>query len=294
MILLLDNYDSFVHNVARYLRLAGKATRVIRSDAITAEQCYRLQPEAIVLSPGPNRPEEAGCCLEVVRSLAGEIPMLGICLGHQAIAAAYGGMVTVSPPAHAVATSIRHDATGVFAKLPCPMSVGRYHSLCVDAKSLPGALEVTAWTANQNGELNADQSIVMGISDHARCVHGVQFHPESLLTQHGHELFANFFALVDRHHQRIRHIQGATVGTGRPVVWMSESRFPGSLSGDESNTDAAADGTAYRTAPFPTLSIAVNRGLASKRLGLREKNTPPSPEQNRDVETSSREHEGRQ
>ncbi len=291
LILLLDNYDSFVHNVARYLRLAGKATRVIRSDAITAAQCYQLQPEAIILSPGPNRPEQAGCCLDVVRSLAGEIPLLGICLGHQAIAAAYGGVVTVSPPAHAVASSIQHDSTGVFVGLPRPMTVGRYHSLCVDATSLPGSLEITAWTSTEDGNVDQSDSIVMGISDHARCVHGVQFHPESLLTQHGHDLINNFFTLVDRHHDRARHVRGATFGSGRPVVWMSESVFPTSSLDDDGNEGAGASGVSgagelsatgdgesasYRTAPFPTLSIAASRKLSARQSSA-DSTPPPTP-----------------
>lgn len=221
MILLLDNYDSFVHNIARYLRLGGKATRVIRSDAITAEQCWRLQPEAIVLSPGPYGPESAGCCLDVITRLAGEIPMLGVCLGHQAIAAAYGGRIQVTAPCHAIASQIRHDATSVFAGMPEVMSVGRYHSLCVDEATLPPSLQVTAWTADEK----SDSTIVMGIADHARCVHGVQFHPESLLTEHGQTLLNNFFTMVDRHHERRQRIMGTQSASGRPVAWMSASEF---------------------------------------------------------------------
>ena len=212
MILLLDNYDSFVHNIARHLRLGGKATRVIRSDAITAEQCWRMQPEAIVLSPGPHRPEQAGCCLDVIGRLAGEIPILGICLGHQSIASAYGGTISVTAPVHAIASTIKHDGTSVFAGMAKEMQVGRYHSLCVDETTLPPALQVTAWTSDH---------IVMGIADHARCVHGVQFHPESLLTEFGQELLDNFFVLVNRHHERRRRLCGQPMGTGRPVVWMS-------------------------------------------------------------------------
>ncbi len=257
MILLLDNYDSFVYNVARYLRLAGKATRVVRSDAITMDQCYQLQPEAIVLSPGPHRPEQAGCCLDVVESLAGEIPILGICLGHQAIAAAYGGSVIVSPPAHAAASIINHNSTGIFSGLPKPISVGRYHSLCVDAATLPTSLDITATTL----QTDASRSIVMGISDHARCVHGVQFHPESLLTEHGHDLFRNFFTLVDRHHERARRILGADAGTGRPVAWMSRSGYrQRMLASAAMGRDESASGR-YRKSPLPTLSIAQPRPL---------------------------------
>lgn len=220
MILLLDNYDSFVHNIARYLRLGGKATRVIRSDAITVDQCWRMQPEAIVLSPGPHGPESAGCCVDVIRRLAGEIPMLGICLGHQAIAVAYGGTVSTTHPCHAIASTISHDSSSVFAAMPPKMKVGRYHSIRVDEANLPPALQVTAWTDEVAGL--AEDRIVMGIADHARCVHGVQFHPESLLTEHGQALLDQFFVLVDRHHARRRSLSGSTRGNGRPVVWMSD------------------------------------------------------------------------
>ncbi|MCM2370568.1 anthranilate synthase component II [Aporhodopirellula aestuarii] len=287
MILLLDNYDSFVHNVARYLRLAGKATRVIRSDAITAAQCYQMQPEAIILSPGPHRPEQAGCCLEVVKLLAGEIPILGICLGHQAIAAAYGGVVTRSPPAHAIASQIHHDATGVFAGLPNPMIVGRYHSLCVDAATLSGSLELTAWTTTHPAGSMSPDSVVMGISDHARCVHGVQFHPESLLTEHGHDLIKNFFALVDRHHERARRIRGATFGSGRPVVWMSDTMLPevsldnyGHVERGGETVSAETAVVAYRTAPFPTVSIAASRQLSPRRSPVADASSPQSPPAN--------------
>ena len=230
MILLLDNYDSFVHNIARYLRLGGKATRVIRSDAITAEQCWRLQPEAIVLSPGPHGPDAAGCCLEVISCLAGEVPILGVCLGHQAIAAAYGGTIQVTSPHHAIASTVSHDGTSVFAGMPGVMKVGRYHSLCVEEATLPPSLQVTAWTTEASSR--GDQKVVMGIADHARCVHGVQFHPESLLTEHGQALLNNFFALVDRHHHRRRHVTGAA-GSGRPVVWMSKFDFASEITTDE-------------------------------------------------------------
>lgn len=223
MILLLDNYDSFVHNIARYLRIAGKTTRVIRSDAVTAAHCAEMQPEAIVLSPGPHRPEQAGCCLDVVQRLAGKIPILGICLGHQAIASAYGAEILVNSPAHAAASLIEHRNHGIFAGLPLPMTVGRYHSLCVDAASLPHSLEVTAWTlpgSSIPSEKDSDR-IVMGISDHDRCVHGVQFHPESLLTEHGQELIENFFALVDRYHRRRAQDRVSHLAARRPVAWVS-------------------------------------------------------------------------
>ncbi|WP_047815403.1 anthranilate synthase component II [Rhodopirellula islandica] len=210
MILLLDNYDSFVHNVARYLRVAarrnrtgnnlpmedepgkGLRTQVVRSDALTVEQIVKMRPSAIVISPGPHGPESAGCSLEVVRQLAGRIPILGICLGHQTIAAAYGAKVVVGPPMHGMAVPIRHRGVSVFAGLPSSLEVGRYHSLRVDATTLPESLEVTAWSAD-------DPGLVMGLADHDRCVHGVQFHPESLLTQDGLAMFEHFIGLAQRH-----------------------------------------------------------------------------------------------
>lgn len=249
MILLLDNYDSFVHNIARYLRLGGKATRVIRSDAITAEQCWRMQPEAIVLSPGPHRPEQAGCCLEVIDRLAGEIPILGICLGHQAIASAYGATVSVTAPVHAIASTIEHDGTSVFAGMPPQMQVGRYHSLCVVEATLPPALQVTAWTADH---------IVMGIADHARCVHGVQFHPESLLTEYGQELLDNFFGMVNRHHERRRRLCGRPTGTGRPVVWMSAAV-------EEATSMPGSDG--LPTPQIAPMSIASSKTRLAVEIG---------------------------
>ncbi|MEM1226631.1 MAG: aminodeoxychorismate/anthranilate synthase component II [Planctomycetota bacterium] len=217
MILLLDNYDSFVHNVARYVRCAGKSTRVIRSDQITADACRHLAPEAIILSPGPHGPEQAGCCLDVVRQLAGVIPILGVCLGHQTIGAAYGARVIVGPPMHGMASEIRHDGTGVFTDLPSPMSVGRYHSLHVEAATLPPALQITAWADDDSTD--ARNPLVMGVADHARCVHGVQFHPESMLTEHGQTIIHRFFDLVDRHHRRQQQLQGGRFSDRCPVVW---------------------------------------------------------------------------
>lgn len=186
MILLLDNYDSFVHNLARYLRLLGQATRVVRSDRITAQEVQQMHPDAIVLSPGPRRPEDAGCGLEVVRLLAGEVPILGVCLGHQAIGQAFGADVVECPSMHGQSSRITHTAESVFAGLPSSFQVGRYHSLCLRPDTLPDCLRVTA---------TSEEGQIMGVMHRRLPVHGVQFHPESVLTQHGLELLRNFCSL---------------------------------------------------------------------------------------------------
>jgi anthranilate synthase/aminodeoxychorismate synthase-like glutamine amidotransferase len=188
MILLLDNYDSFVHNLARYLQRLGQETKVVRSDAIDAAGVKRLAARAIVISPGPCTPSEAGCSVDVVRSFAGSVPLLGVCLGHQAIAAAFGGkIVRASEPVHGRASLISHSRQGLFANLPQPLRVGRYHSLVVDRASLPAELEVTAETAD---------GMVMAMENSRLNVFGVQFHPESILTEHGYELLSNFLRLA--------------------------------------------------------------------------------------------------
>lgn len=184
MILLIDNYDSFVHNLARYFERLGQRTHVVRSDAIGVAGVRSLQPSAVVISPGPCTPREAGCSLDVVRHLASEFPILGVCLGHQTIAAALGGRVTRSAePVHGRASVIQHNGRGLFAGLPNPMRVGRYHSLLVHTADLPDELEVTATTAD---------GVIMGIAHRDYPVFGLQFHPESILTECGYGLLAGF------------------------------------------------------------------------------------------------------
>lgn len=187
MILLLDNYDSFVHNLARYFRRLGCQTTVIRSDEIDVRQCQSLAPEAIVLSPGPKRPEDAGCSIEVLQSIAPETPILGVCLGHQAIGVAFGGRVCQCGPMHGVASSMTHDGMGVFKDCPSPTKVGRYHSLAIDPPNLPDELIATAWT---------DDGVIMGVKHRSRPVYGVQFHPESVLTDRGGQMIENFVAIA--------------------------------------------------------------------------------------------------
>ncbi len=183
MILLLDNYDSFVHNLARYFRRLGCQTNVVRSDQIDAEECGQLSPSAIVISPGPRRPSQAGCSIEVITRLASRIPILGVCLGHQAIGEAFGAKIVQCGPMHGLSSMITHDGTGLFAKCNSPMQVGRYHSLAIEEESLPTDLLVTA---------RSDDGIIMGVQHRTLPVFGVQFHPESVLSDDGMRVIQNF------------------------------------------------------------------------------------------------------
>lgn len=184
MILLIDNYDSFVFNLARYLEELGCRAQVARNDELTVAEVERLAPSAIVLSPGPCTPNEAGISVEVVRRLGDRIPILGVCLGHQAIGAAFGAEILRAPePVHGRTSLIQHDATGLFAGLPNPMRATRYHSLIVAAETLPPEVRITAWT---------DDHLPMALQHSRRPIFGVQFHPESVLTQSGHYLLRNF------------------------------------------------------------------------------------------------------
>jgi len=187
VILLLDNYDSFTYNLAQYLGELGCQVEVHRNDRISVEQIAQSKPERIVISPGPCTPQEAGISVELVQKLAGKIPILGVCLGHQAIGAAFGGKIIRAPKLfHGKTSQIRHDGSGVFRGLPNPFTATRYHSLIVERKSLPRKLQVTAET---------DEGIIMGIRHREYQLMGVQFHPESVLTESGKQLLKNFLLL---------------------------------------------------------------------------------------------------
>ena len=184
MILLIDNYDSFVFNLARYIVELGFETQVVRNDAISVDDVRRLNPQAVILSPGPCTPNEAGICVELVRELFDTVPMLGVCLGHQAIAAAFGADIVRAPePVHGRTSLITHDGSRLFAGVPNPCRVTRYHSLVADETSLPESLQVTART---------NDGLIMAFEHLSLPVFGVQFHPEAVLTQDGHRLLANF------------------------------------------------------------------------------------------------------
>jgi anthranilate synthase/aminodeoxychorismate synthase-like glutamine amidotransferase len=188
MILLIDNYDSFVYNLARYLREMGCATCVVRNDALSLDDVAETAPQAIVISPGPCTPSRAGIAVELVRTFSDRIPILGVCLGHQAIGEALGSVIARSPaPVHGMRCRVHHDGTGLFAGLPAPLWAGRYHSLCLVEKSLPDTLRITA---------RSDDGVIMAVAHATRPLFGVQFHPESVLTESGHRVLSNFLALA--------------------------------------------------------------------------------------------------
>jgi anthranilate synthase component 2 len=189
-ILLLDNYDSFTYNLLHYLAELGAVTEVVRNDALTVEEIRRKSPAGILISPGPGHPQDAGICPEVIRQLGPEIPIFGVCLGHQAIGMVYGGTVMRAPqPMHGKTSPMLHDGKGVFSGLPSPFTATRYHSLVVQRETLPDALEITAHT--QDG-------LIMGLQHREYPIHGVQFHPESIASEHGHDLLRNFLNLTRR------------------------------------------------------------------------------------------------
>lgn len=189
MLLMIDNYDSFTFNLVQYLQALGAEVEVVRNDALTVEQIQRLAPERIVISPGPCTPNEAGVSVEVIERMGATTPILGVCLGHQGIGQAYGGkVVRAGNIMHGKTSAIRHEGKGVFAGLPDRYQATRYHSLVVDKDSLPEDLEITAWTENEDGSMEE----IMGLRHRRFPVEGVQFHPESILTEHGHALLKNF------------------------------------------------------------------------------------------------------
>jgi len=205
MILLLDNYDSFVHNLARYLRRLGQPTEVVRSDAIDAAGCLAMRPTAIVISPGPRRPEEAGCSVEVIKSLGTMVPMLGVCLGHQAIGVAFGANVVRCDGMHGRSSEIKHDGATIFEGCRQPMKVGRYHSLAIESSTIPKELMVTATTIEPFGS-----RVVMGIRHRTLPIHGVQFHPESVLSEDGADVLANFLKIALWWHEQNSHRRAAS------------------------------------------------------------------------------------
>ncbi len=187
MFLLIDNYDSFTYNLWHYLGELGAEVVVKRNDALTVDEALKLRPQGIVISPGPSDPDHAGICLELVRR-AESLPLLGVCLGHQAIGQACGGRIIRAPvPMHGKLSAIRHDGTGIFAGIPNPFEATRYHSLVVDKLGFPAVLRITAET---------DDGLIMGLAHRERPIHGVQFHPETIASQHGHDLLRNFLNLA--------------------------------------------------------------------------------------------------
>jgi anthranilate synthase component 2 len=189
MLLMIDNYDSFTYNLVQYLGELGADVRVYRNDKITLKEIEALHPEKIVISPGPCTPNEAGVSVETIRQFAGHIPMLGVCLGHQSIGQAFGGrIVHARRIMHGKTSQIHHGGVGVFQGLPNPFEATRYHSLVIEAGTLPACLEVTAWTTGKHGGIDE----IMGVRHKELAVEGVQFHPESILTVCGHDLLRNF------------------------------------------------------------------------------------------------------
>ncbi|WP_298099357.1 aminodeoxychorismate/anthranilate synthase component II [Brevundimonas sp.] len=189
MILVVDNYDSFTWNLVHYLAELGAETRVVRNDDLTVTEAWALKPEAVLLSPGPCTPNEAGICLAILDTAPLDMPIFGVCLGHQAMGQAFGGeVIRAKALMHGKTSPIEHEGRSVFRGLPSPFTATRYHSLAVRRETLPDVLEITAWTAD--GE-------IMGLAHRTRPIHGVQFHPESIATEHGHDLLANFLDLAN-------------------------------------------------------------------------------------------------
>jgi anthranilate synthase component 2 len=188
MLLVVDNYDSFVFNLVHYVEQLGARTKVIRNDDLTVEEALALKPQAVLLSPGPCTPAEAGICVDLLKTAPPNLPIFGVCLGHQAIGEAFGGrVISAKEIRHGKTSQITHDGTGIFEGLPSPFTATRYHSLAIDPSAVPNVLRVTARTPD--GE-------IMGVVHNERPVHGVQFHPESIHSEHGHKLLANFLHIA--------------------------------------------------------------------------------------------------
>jgi len=194
MILLIDNYDSFTFNLVHFLGDVGARCEVVRNDKLTVEDALARNPEAIVLSPGPCTPNEAGICLDLIAAAAGKFPILGVCLGHQAIGQAFGGQVIRAPlPMHGKLSAIAHHGTGILEGVPSPFSATRYHSLIVDGDTFPDILIPTAWT---DADARGEGGLIMAMHHRDFPIHGVQFHPESIASEHGHRILANFLAIA--------------------------------------------------------------------------------------------------
>ena len=192
MMLMIDNYDSFTYNLVQYLGELGADVQVDRNDEITIEEIEALSPERIMLSPGPCTPSEAGISLDVIKHFKGKLPIFGVCLGHQSIGQAFGGdIIRADQIMHGKTSPIFHKGEGVFKGLENPFTATRYHSLVIDKNTLPDCLEITAWTETESGEMDE----IMGVRHKAYAIEGVQFHPESILTEHGHDMLQNFLQM---------------------------------------------------------------------------------------------------
>ena len=192
MLLMLDNYDSFTYNIVQYFGELDQEVKVVRNDQVTLEEIERWQPKYLVIGPGPCSPSEAGISIPAIQHFAGKIPLLGVCLGHQAIGQAFGGkIIRAKTVMHGRLSDMYHNDTGIFSNLPSPFSATRYHSLVIDQSSVPECLEVNCWTQEQDDSIEE----IMGVKHKTLPIEGVQFHPESILSQHGHQIFKNFLEI---------------------------------------------------------------------------------------------------
>ncbi len=192
MLLMINNYDSFTYNIVQYFGELDQEVKVVRNDQVTLEQIERWQPKYLVIGPGPCSPTEAGISIPAINHFAGKIPLLGVCLGHQAIGQAFGGnIIRAKTVMHGRLSDMHHSSKGIFSNLPSPFAATRYHSLVIEQDSLPECLEVTCWTNQADGSIEE----IMGVKHKTLAVEGVQFHPESILSQHGHQIFKNFLEI---------------------------------------------------------------------------------------------------